>query len=97
MDKAAILQIIKSPSERSHLILIKFGTQQHIWNSRDQILNFIARQHTCQLILYICQQEVKVIWQKAPHGGPIPRLGVTPGGRKLYHWIPGVGFPISVP
>jgi len=32
------------------------------------------------------QQEVKVIWQKAPHGGPIPRLGVTPGGRKLYHW-----------
>ena len=29
--------------------------------------------------------------------GAIPRLGVTPGGRKLYHWIPGVGFPISVP
>ena len=43
------------------------------------------------------KQEVKVIRQKAPHGGPIPRLGVTPGGRKLYHWIPGVGFPISVP
>ena len=43
------------------------------------------------------RQEVKVIWQKAPHGGAIPRLGVTPGGRKLYHWIPGVGFPISVP
>ena len=43
------------------------------------------------------KQEVKVIWQKAPHGGPIPRLGVTPRGRKLYHWIPGVGFPISVP
>ena len=43
------------------------------------------------------EQEVKVIWQKAPHGGPIPRLGVTPGGRKLYHWIPVVGFPISVP
>jgi len=37
-------------------------------------------------ILYIIEQEVKVIWQKAPHGGPIPRLGVTPGGRKLYHW-----------
>jgi len=45
----------------------------------------------------LLQQEVKVIWQKAPHGGLIPRLGVTPGGRKLYHWIPGVGFPISVP
>ena len=43
------------------------------------------------------KQVVKVIWQKAPHGGPIPRLGVIPGGRKLYHWIPGVGFPISVP
>ena len=41
------------------------------------------------------KQEVKVIWQKAPHGGPIPRLWVTPGGRNLYHWIPGVGFPIS--
>ena len=45
----------------------------------------------------LIKQEVKVIWQKAPHGGPIPRLGVTPGGRKLYRWIPGVGFPISVP
>jgi len=43
------------------------------------------------------KQEVKVIWQKAPHGGPIPRLGVTVGGRNLYHWIPGVGVPISVP
>ena len=43
------------------------------------------------------KQEVKIIWQKAPHGGPIPRLGVIPGGRKLYHWIPGVEFPISVP
>ena len=50
-----------------------------------------------QLFPYWYEQEVKVIWQKAPHGGPIPRLGVTPGGRKLYHWIPGVGFPISVP
>ena len=30
-------------------------------------------------------------------GGPIPRLGVTPGGQNLYHWIPGVGVPISVP
>ena len=49
------------------------------------------------LIQFSVKQEVKVIWQKAPHGGPIPRLGVTPGGRKLYHWIPGVGFPISVP
>ena len=43
------------------------------------------------------RQEVKVIWQNAPHGGPIPRLGVTPVDRNLYHWIPGVGVPISVP
>jgi len=43
------------------------------------------------------QQEVKVIWDKKRLMGGIPRLGVTPGGRKLYHWIPGVGFPISVP
>ena len=42
-------------------------------------------------------KRVKVIWQKAPHGGPIPRLGVTPGGRNLYRWIPEVGVPISVP
>jgi len=41
----------------------------------------------------LSEQEVKVIWQKAP----IPRLWVIQGGRKLYHWIPGVGFPISVP
>ena len=27
----------------------------------------------------LSKQVVKVIWQKAPHGGPIPRLGVTPG------------------
>ena len=25
------------------------------------------------------------------------RLTGGPGGRNLYHWIPGVGFPISVP
>ena len=29
---------------------------------------------------YKCsKQEDKVIWQKAPHGGPIPRLWVTQG------------------
>jgi len=41
-------------------------------------------QRTALQAFSIRQQEVKVIWQKAPHGGPIPRLGVTPGGRKLY-------------
>ena len=29
------------------------------------------------------KQEVKLSWEKAPHGGPIPRLGVTPGGTKF--------------
>jgi len=64
---------------------------------------FTYKQHKMQMIWKydkvdsILKQEVKVIWQKVPHGGPIPRLGVTPGGRNLYHWIPGVGFPISVP
>ena len=58
----------------------------HLWNKCEILIRYRNE-----------EQEVKVIWQKAPHGGPIPRLGVTPGGRKLYHWIPGVGFPISVP
>jgi len=34
---------------------------------------------------------------KSASRGPIPRLGVIPGGRNLYHRIPGVGVPISVP
>jgi len=64
-------------------------------------MNFILHSEfvyfKCNLQHSVLKQEVKVIWQKAPHSGPIPRLGVTPGGQKLYHWIPGVGFPISVP
>ena len=57
--------------------------------------------HTTFNILYDSldiqsKQEVTVIWQNAPHGGPIPPLRITPGGRNLYHWIPGVGVPISV-
>jgi len=34
---------------------------------------------------------------KSASRGAHSRLGVTPGGWNLYHWIPGVGFPISVP
>ena len=34
---------------------------------------------------------------KSASRGAHSRLGVTPGGRNLYHWIPGVGFPIRVP
>jgi len=68
-----------------------------------QASNFVCIYMKLMLYLYIfnvigeIRQEVKVIWQKAPHGGLIPQLWVTPGGRNLYHWIPGVGFPISVP
>ena len=47
---------------------------------------------------------VKLLWPlgqsnltKSASRGPIPRLRVTPEGRNLYHWIPGVGVPISVP
>jgi len=57
----------------------------------------VSHAQTLTWTIELIKQEVEVIWQKAPHGGPIPLLGVTPGGRKLYHWIPGVGFPISVP
>ena len=62
-----------------------------------EILFEVIHGHVNFWLLSKVKQEVKVIWQKAPHGGPIPRLGVTPRGQKLYHWIPGVGFPISVP
>jgi len=65
----------------------------------------------CSWETYTCSQFLNVCWwhesefitrslsnlTKSASRGPIPRLGVTPGGRKLYHWIPGVGFPISVP
>ena len=62
-----------------------------------ELVNLCHLNRRVPVVWYTCQLEVKVIWQKAPHGGPIPRLGVTPGGRKLCHWIPGVGFSISVP
>ena len=48
---------------------------------------------TIIIIITRCQSN---FLKNAPRG-PIPRLGVTPGGQMLYHWIPGVGFPISVP
>jgi len=74
------------------IILSLFRRKVHVSAHKNWISHF-----TYSLLLHYLEQEVKVIWQKAPHGGPIPRLGVTPGGRKLYRWIPGVGFPISVP
>jgi len=62
------------------------------------IITLFEKIQKCATKLVISvKQQVKVIWQKVPHGGPIPRLGVTPGGRNLYDWIPGVGVPIRVP
>ena len=61
------------------LSVVAVGMQQcMIWNQNENV-------QTQQSQDYFLKQEVKVIWQKAPHGGPIPRLGVTPGGWKLYH------------
>jgi len=72
----------------------------HAWRQKDITVNIcwtktstFHSQHTTQPQCLNCQQEVKVIWQEVP----ILRLVVTPGGRNLYHWIPGVGVPISVP
>ena len=49
----------------------------HHWPTEDNLQQcLLKRLH----VLNNVEQEVKVIWQKAPHGGPIPRLGVTPGG-----------------
>jgi len=74
-----------------HKSLNRINTELDTWHQYAKRL----LQAPLLLVLYL-EQEVKVIWQKAPHGA-IPRLGVTPGGRNLHHWIPGVGFPISVP
>ena len=81
---------------KRHLVLTTFHMFECVPSSQT-VLSHNVRICVLKHIIMNVKQEVKVIWQKAPHGGPIPRLGVTPGGRKLYHWIPGVGFPISVP
>ena len=79
------------------MILATWLNQQPHSTERRWLVNLIkGKSHKAQLTKK-SKQEVKVIWQKAPHGGPIPQLWVTPGGQKLYRWIPGVGFPISVP
>ena len=44
----------------------------------------------------VVEQEVKVFDKKRLTGAHSPVRG-PPAGRNLYHWIPGVGFPISVP
>jgi len=56
------------------------------WNTTTAVVVWSHDHETPRRVEINTKQEVKVIWQKAPHGGPIPRLGVTPGGRKLYHW-----------
>ena len=49
------------------------------WPRRNFVKMFDAGKTRTIGLLYD-EQEVKVIWQKAPHGGPIPRLGVAQGG-----------------
>ena len=87
-----IAKILTTPNQFSILQLTK--SKQFVLT---YLLTFWSMPKMMQMNRGFSKQEVKVIWQKAPHGGPIPRLGVTPGGRNLYHWIPGVGVPISVP
>ena len=72
-----------SPGTVWRMTSVRITRQQ--WWAISQFKSQIVFRTEC-----IVKQEVKVIWQKAPNGGPILRLGVTPGGRKLYHWIPGV-------
>jgi len=89
-----------SPCPPDHIM---FASYLHIYHytfhftSKSTTSTGCTKTSTPLMIFANFQQEVKVIWQKVPHGGPIPQLGATPGGRNLYHWIPGVGVPISVP
>jgi len=57
-----------------------------VWNSRCQSLS----------IAFWTRGQSNLTKSASRGARPIPRLVVTAGGRKLYHWIPGVGFPISV-
>jgi len=79
------------------LWLFIYKTWQFQWRKQNMTFCPITGNKYCTLLCRKEEQEVKVIWQKVPHGGPIPRLWVTTGGRNLYHWIPGVGVSISVP
>jgi len=47
-------------------------------------------------LIHTFTQHVRHVNKRMVNKG-IHQLGVTPGGRKLYHWIPEVWFPISVP
>ena len=48
------------------------------------------------LIIIIITRGQSNLTKSASRGAHSPVRG-HPGGRKLYHWIPGAGFPISVP
>ena len=52
--------------------------RKYVYNFLGEVVNIFLALYSSLFTLQI-EQEVKVIWQKAPHGGLIPRLGVTPG------------------
>jgi len=52
--------------------------RKYVYNFLGEVVNIFLALYSSLFTLQI-EQEVKVIWEKAPHGGPIPRLGVTPG------------------
>ena len=98
--RCEIVDTISVPTDIKPQFLQNATVLNHLWQYCTQLLQTMKptiKKTLRWTQLVKSKQVVKVIWQKAPHGGPIPRLGVTPGGRKLYHWIPGVGFPISFP
>ena len=65
---------VYSQASKSKLLLLLAFTCPQIF-----IIIILKGKEWCRRLTAKVSQEVKVIWQKAPHGGPIPRLGVTPG------------------
>jgi len=74
-------------SDRSVWSLVSANCSAIRWDQAKKWLQFLAdlwsrsefKTQCDSLREILIEQEVKVIWQKVPHGGPIPRLGVTPG------------------
>ena len=69
----------KAPVEDLNVLTGSYGIVRII----KRAISLIRKSQMAHIQMAFCKQvnkqEVKVIWQKAPHGGPIARLGVTPG------------------
>jgi len=78
----SVFYIMQLPIRLKWVVQIKFGLRPGIWSETERLSSLETRGQSNLT--------------KSASRGPIPRLGVTPGGQNLYHWIPGVGFPISV-